>query len=212
MSLTYTQLSNLIQDYSEYEEADFVAAIPDFVRNAEERIFRTIELPCARKTSTGNLTSSQQTLAHGLSDFYWPHYLQVTVSGSPVVLINKEPDWVVQAFSGVANGAPRYYAIKSDTHLMFAPTPNSGYAYELTYHGLPTSIVTASTSWLGTHARNALLYGSLVEGGLFMRQDDDVVAAYEAHFQEALAQLAEQGRYRLRKDNYRERDRRPSDT
>lgn len=209
--MNYTELTTLIKGYCEYEQADFVASIPDFVRNAEERIFRTVELPCARKTSTGSLSSGVQTLSHGLTDFFWPHYMTITVSGSPKVLLHKEPDWIVAAYSGVANGSPTYYAIKNDTQLMFGPTPNSAFSYEMTYHGLPTSIVDSATSWLGTNARNALLYGALVEAALYMRQDDDIVTKYETHFQESISQLAEQGRLRIRKDAFRMRDRRPAE-
>lgn len=207
--MNYAELNALIQGMSEYAETDFVAAIPDFVRNAEERIFRTVELPCARVSATGSLTNNVQTLAHGLTDLFWPHYLTITVSGAPRALLNKESDWIIEAYSGAATGVPACYAFKSDTTLMFGPTPNSNYAYELVYHGLPQSIVTASTSWLGTHARNALLYGSLVEAGLYMRQDDDLLMKYETHYQEAITQLAEQGRLRIRRDAFRMRDKRP---
>lgn len=209
--MTYAELVALIEGHCEYEESDFVAAIPDFVRNAEERIFRSIQLPCARKSSAGTLDSGVQAKAHGLTDFYWPHYFTITVSGNAVPLLNKEPDWIVEAYSGVSSGTPIYYASKNDTHFMFGPTPNSGFAYEIVYHGLPDSIVDDSTSWLGTNARNALLYASLVEADLYMRQDDDVLMKHEAHFQEALGQLADQGNFRMRKDNFRKRDQRPQE-
>lgn len=211
--MNYTELLALIADFTEYDEADFLAARADFVRNAEERVFRTIELPCARKAATGSLTLNDDTLTHGLTDYFWPHYFTVTVAGRKVPLLHKEPDWIVEAYGGdtAAAGQPIYYAEKNSAEFLLGPVPGSAYAYEITYHGLPTSIVDGSTSWLGTNARNALLYGSLVEAAIFMRQDPDVVAAYETHFQEAMGQLADQGKYRMRKDNFRRRDKRPTE-
>lgn len=206
--MNYTELTNAIQSYSEYSEADFVADIPNFVRSAEERIFRGVELPCARKSATGNCVTSTQTITLP-ADTYWPQMLLLTVSGSQIPLLNKEEDWLIEAYGGSTSGTPIYYAIQSDSLIRLAPTPSSTFAYEFKYHGLPTSIVSAATSWLGTYANNALLYGSLVEAAIYMRQDEDILGAYESHFQDAMTTLVDQGKYRYRKDLFKKRDPRP---
>lgn len=206
--MTYAELVALIQSYTEYSESDFVATIPDFVRNAEERIYRSVQLPAGRKEATGSCVVGDEELTVP-SDHFWPLSLSLTISSVKTLLLNKEPDWLIEAYGAASNGVPLCYAMKSDTKFMLAPKPGDTYTYIVTYHGLPTSIVSASTSWLGTHARNALLYGSLVEAGIFMRQDTEVIQAYELKYQEALQQLAEQGNYRIRKDTFRRRDARP---
>ena len=41
--MNYTQLSNAIQAYTENTEADFVAEIPVFVQQAEQRIYNSVQ-------------------------------------------------------------------------------------------------------------------------------------------------------------------------
>jgi len=46
--MNYTELSNAIQAYTENTETDFVANIPVFVQQAEERIFNSVLFPSLR--------------------------------------------------------------------------------------------------------------------------------------------------------------------
>ena len=52
--MNYTQLSTAIQDYTQNYETDFVANIPTFVEQAEQRIYNTVQIPSLRKNVTGN--------------------------------------------------------------------------------------------------------------------------------------------------------------
>ena len=88
-------------------------------------------------------------------------------------------------------GVPKYYASFDDTTFIVGPTPGSNYTAELHYFYKPTSITTAAdgTSWLGTNADNALLYGSLVQAYIFMKGEPDVIQLYQSQFDTALGQL-----------------------
>ena len=55
--MTYTELQAAICDYTQNFEQDFVANIPVFVRQAEQRIYNTVQFPSLRKNMTGTLTS-----------------------------------------------------------------------------------------------------------------------------------------------------------
>ena len=44
MSFTYDQLKQAIQDYTENTETTFVSNMPLFIRSAEERILKSIQL------------------------------------------------------------------------------------------------------------------------------------------------------------------------
>ena len=44
MSFTYAQLKSAIQDYTENSETSFVNNLPLFIRLAEERILKTVQL------------------------------------------------------------------------------------------------------------------------------------------------------------------------
>jgi len=43
--MNYTQLSNTIQAYTENTEANFIAEIPVFVTQAEQRIYNSMQFP-----------------------------------------------------------------------------------------------------------------------------------------------------------------------
>ena len=76
---------------------------------------------------------------------------------------------------------PRYYALFDVDNFIVSPTPNSGYSVELHYYYRPTSITATGdgTSWLGTNAPDALLFGSLYEAYMFMKGEADVLQLYQ---------------------------------
>ena len=85
-------------------------------------------------------------------------------------------------------GTPLYYADWDNDTFLLAPTPDSNYSMDLHYFYRPPSITTSSdgTSWLGTNAELALLYGSLVAAYTFMKGEADIFQIYDGRFQEAL--------------------------
>ena len=76
MSFTYAQLKTAIQDYSDYSETSFVNNLDNFIKTAEERILKTVQLPVFRKNVTGTATSSNTYLATP-SDFLSPYSLSL---------------------------------------------------------------------------------------------------------------------------------------
>ena len=71
-----------------------------------------------------------------------------------------------------------------ESTLIIAPVPDQNYTTELHYLYKPTSLVTDTTgTWMSEHARNALLYGVLVEAYTFMKGDPDMMNLYENRFQ-----------------------------
>ena len=91
-----------------------------------------------------------------------------------------------------------------NTYLIVSPVPDADYNVELHYLYEPASL-TSSTSgtWLSQNARNALLYGSLVEAYTFMKGDADLMTLYEQRFNLEVLRLKNQAEGRGRKDEYR---------
>jgi hypothetical protein len=77
MSFTYAQLKQAIQDYTENDETTFVTNLPIFIRAAEERIFKNVQLNLFRKNASAAMTSSNQFLASP-TDFLAPFSLSYT--------------------------------------------------------------------------------------------------------------------------------------
>jgi len=74
--VNYTQLKQLIQDYTQNYETTFVADIPTFVEQAEQRIFNSVQFPSLRKNVTGAITQYNQYLATP-NDFLAPYSLAI---------------------------------------------------------------------------------------------------------------------------------------
>ena len=61
--MNYTELVAAIQDYTENFETTFNDNIPVFVKQAEERIFNSVQFPSLRKNVTGNVSTSNPYLS-----------------------------------------------------------------------------------------------------------------------------------------------------
>lgn len=206
--MNYTELVQQIQDETEYEETDFVSNIPNFVKRGEERILRDVDLPAFHQTDSAAVTAASKFLSTP-AGFLYPHYL--IVNGR--LLLQKQVDWIAECYpTGTTASAPIYYSIWDENSLVLGPTPDQAYAAELRYTRQPESIVIAGTTWLGDNAELALFYSSLLEAGLFMRQDADVLGAYKASYDDALQKLSIFGELRMKKDEFKERSKRPNDT
>ena len=210
--MNYTQLSNAIQAYTENTEADFVANIPVFVQQAEQRIYNNVQFPSIRKNVTGSMTTSNKYLQCP-TDFLAVYSLAViNASGEYEYLLNKDVNFIRQAYPQPTDtGIPKYYALfgpRSDNAaeltFILGPTPDASYSSELHYYFYPPSISVAPfTSWLGDNFDSVLLYGSLVEAYTYMKGEVDMMALYNGKFQEALALAKRLGDGMERQDAYR---------
>ena len=204
MSITYTQLKTALQDYLETDEATFVTQIPRFVKQAEDRIYQSIQMPETRKSSAGTMTTSNRFLSTP-SDFISVLSLAVlNGSSSTSYLLNKDVNFIREAFPlTTTTGLPRFYAQWDHDTFLLGPTPDSGYTTELHYFFIPQSIVDAGSNWLGDENESLLLYGSLVEAYTFLKGEDEILAGYKDRYRTALGRAKELGDGKLRKDAYR---------
>jgi hypothetical protein len=207
--MNYAQLTAAIEDYTENTyTADELAT---FTRQAEQRIYNTVQLPNLRTNVTGSLTSGNKYLASP-SDFLAPYSLAlIKADGSYEFLLNKDVNFIRQAYPTPADtGTPAHYAIfgpvsTNDNELTFivGPTPDASYTMELHYFYYPESIVTAGTSWLGDNFDSALLNACLLEAITFMKGEPDMVKLYNDRYVQSIALLKNLGDGKDRQDAYR---------
>ena len=204
---TYGTLKTAIQDYLDNSETTFTNNLDNFIQTAEERILKAVQLPVFRKNVTGSVTASDTYLA-APDDFLAPYSLAVIDSSNNYsYLLLKHVSWIRDYTPAVATtGEPLYYAIFDNDSFILAPTPNANYSVELHYYYRPNSLTTVSSSsqtWLSENAPNAMLYGSLVEGAVFMKSDPQTIALYDSKFQEALGMLKLLGEFKDVRDEAR---------
>jgi hypothetical protein len=191
--------------------------LDQFIKNAEERIYNTIQFPSLRKNVTGQVTQGNKYLSTP-ADFLSVYSLAaIDATGRYEFLINKDVNFIRAAYPSPASvGMPKYYAmfgptttndpipvITNELSLILGPTPDESYDVELHYFYYPESIVTAGITWLSENFETVLLYGSLVEASIFMKADTDTLAVYQAKYADALAQAKRLGDGLQREDAYR---------
>ena len=184
------------------------------IRQAEQRIYNSVQFPSLRKNVTG-VTQANNRYLSCPTDFLAPYSMAV-IDGTGVYeyLLNKDVNYIRAAYPNPATtGIPRYYAIFGPTvssgvitdelSFILGPTPNTIYSVELHYYYYPESIVTASTTWLGDNFDSVLLYGALLEGYTFMKGEADVIANYMKRYEEAMMLAKRLGDGMERRDAYR---------
>jgi len=217
--MNYTQLSAAIQDYTQNFEGDFVANIPVFVKQAEQRIYNSVQFPSLRKNVTGVTASGNKYLSCP-NDFLSTYSLAVIDAlGNYEYLLNKDVNFIRQAYPNPNDTAqPKYYAlfgpttsndpspvITDELTFILGPTPDAVYSVELHYYYYPESITVAADgqTWLGDNFDIVLLYGSLVEAAIFMKSEADMMGYYETKYKEALSLASRLGDGLERSDAYR---------
>ena len=206
MSFTYDGLKQAIQDYTENAETTFVSNLPIFIRAAEERILKSVQLNLFMRNQIGAMTLGNQYLG-APSDFLAPFSLTLTDNGKKEFLEFKDLSFI-EVFSpdATATGKPRYYAQFDVGNFILAPTPDKNYDVEVQYMFRPASLTSGAgtaTSWLSENAELSLLYGSLVEAYIFMKGEQDIMAQYNQRFTEALTGLKMLGEAKETTQDYR---------
>jgi hypothetical protein len=227
--MTYDELYASIQSYTENQFPETYLAdgsavstqtqIDTFIKQAEQRIFNTVQFPSLRKNVTGTTTLNNKYLS-APSDFLAVYSLAVIdATGAYEYLLNKDVNFIRQAYPQPTDTSiPRYYAlfgptttndatpiITDELSFILGPTPDAAYSVELHYYYYPESIVDAADgrTWLGDNFDSVLLYGSLVEAYTFMKGEQDMVLLYNTKYNEALAMAKRLGDGMERTDSYR---------
>lgn len=201
--MNYSELVTEIQSYT--ENAFATADINTFIRQAEQRIYNSVQLPALRKTVTLTTTPNNSSLAIP-SDWLATFSMAVVdpVTNNQEFLLNKDVNFIREAYpSATATGKPQYYAIQDSSNFILGPTPNLAYSIQLAYFDYPESIVTAGTTWLGNNFDSVLLYGSLLEAYTYMKGESDVMNVYKQQYDMAMQLLKQLGDGKNRRDSYR---------
>lgn len=93
--MNYTELSDALQAYTNNTDPDFIAAIPTFVRQTEQRVYNTVQIANLRKNVTGSLTTGNKYLqcptdflsTYSLAIFLSPTTTATGVSGEYTITV-----------------------------------------------------------------------------------------------------------------------------
>lgn len=208
--MTYSELVTQIQNYMETTFS--TTNVDNFIKQAEQRIYNSVQIPNLRRNVTGYTTDGNKYLQCP-DDFLSSYSLAVInpATGEYSYLLNKDVNYIRQVYaSPTYESTPKYYAIfgprysnQRELTFILGPTPDAQYEMELHYYYYPETIVTAGNTWLSDNFDSVLLYGALREAYLFNKGEQDLVANVEAKYAEAMALLKQLGDGKDRQDAYR---------
>jgi len=230
----YTTLFNTVKSYLQNDFPDTVFSdtagtglavvtsaeqIGTFIKQAESRIYNSVQIPALRKNMVG-VTSAGNKYLSCPTDFLSVFSMAVienisTPAENYTFLLNKDVNFIRAAYpSSQSRGLPEYYSlfgptvvtnvITNELSFILGPTPDDAYAVELHYYYYPESIVTAGNTWLSDNYDPVLLYGTLVEAYTFLKGEADMFAEYKGKYAEAMSQLNRLGTGLERGDAYRD--------
>jgi hypothetical protein len=209
--MTYSELVIAVSDYCENTFPTVDMNI--MIKQAEQRIYNTVQIANLRANVTGTITSGNPYLS-APNDFLSTYSLAVINGSDYLYLLNKDVNFMREAYPSTAvayRGKPKHYSIfgpqsNAVTELSFllGPTPDTTYSVELHYYYYPESIVTASTTWLGDNFDSALLNGTMVEAIRYMKGEADMVKFYQDMYVQSITLLKNLGDGKQRADAYRD--------
>ena len=170
---TYDSLVDDISTYLERTDTATLEKIPTFIMLAEQVIASEIKF-------LGNLTVMQSTMVATQPVIDKPARWHKTVSMNVVVAGERKPvllrkyEYLREYWPDpTQTEVPKFYCDYDYTHWLVAPTPASGYTFEVLYYERIQPLDSSNqTNWFTIYAPQALLYGSLLQAMPFLKNDE----------------------------------------
>lgn len=206
--------ADLVTAVSDYCENNFPTADMNImIKQAEQRIYNTVQIANLRKNVTGVTVSGNKYLSLP-DDFLSVYSIAVYPNGGGdyLYLLNKDVNFIREAYpNSTDTGKPKHYALfgpnssnVNELTAILGPTPDAIYGIELHYYYYPESIVTANTTWLGDNFDSVLLNATIYEASMYMRMETDMVALCKDRYVQSIALLKNLGDGKQRMDAYRD--------
>ena len=208
---TYSELVDQIRAYTETDANVLTTTIVnDFIANAENRIFREVDLDIFRSYQFASLTANNPFVTlpgAAISDTALIRSVQIygqSLGNSRKKLEQKDVTFMNEYWPNrTSTASPIYYANWKQGTLYLAPTPDVAYNIEVALNKLPTGLSsTNTTTWVSTNAPRTLLYACLCEAFKFLKGPYDLLGQYEQSYANALQDLSIEQQGRGRRDEY----------
>ena len=195
--MTYDNLVTDIAQYLERTDAATLAKIPTFIGLTEQKIATQLKI-------LGNLTVQASTFIQGANIIDKPARWHKTVSFNITVAGRRRPvllrtyEYLREYWPDpTQEDVPKFFADYDYTHWMIAPTPDAAYNFEILYYERIQPLDSSNqTNWFTIYAPQALLYGSLVEASMFLKNYDKA-AAYGQQFDTIMQTMVVENKLRI---------------
>jgi hypothetical protein len=170
-TLTYDSLVSTVEQYLERNDAAVVSQIPVFISLAEFAIAQQIK-------TLGQIEVAVGVMQAGNPVIQKPARWRKTVSMSVTVNNEKQPvylrkyEYLTSYNAESAMNTPIYYGDYDYDNFYVSPTPDQAYPFEvLIYQRIQPLSSSNQTNWITNNAPNAMLYGTLLEAEIYLKND-----------------------------------------
>lgn len=209
-AFTLATLRTAIDEWLENDSWGTPSQRDNIIVLAEEKINSTVGIAGYNtNTQVGDIAQTDKlidVIPDSVTGPLSPSYLKIRLGNDATAnpwsfLLLKDYNFL-QEYAPVDNsqGYPKYYSFYNDVSnangvtVNFSPIADAAYEYEFNYYFEPASLTAGpvdgtGTTWLSTHAKNALLYGCINQAYIFMKGEQQIIQTYEMKFMEALKAL-----------------------
>ena len=207
--MTYDELKTKIRNYTEVSSNVLTdTIINDFIRDAELRIMRDVDVDSNKRYVTAQVISGTRFIDTP-QDTLIIRSAQIVDSDGVAAADNREfLQWRDSSFMSEFNptnaqGVPKYYSWWDDDTIVLAPTPNATYTIQLNYILKPETLSSTNTqTYVSQQFPNGLLYACLVEAFSFLKGPNDLLQLYEGKYKQVLEGFSIEQMGRRRRDEY----------
>lgn len=187
--MTYSSLTSTVLTYLERSDPATVAAIPTFITLAEFEIAQEIKTLGQLQVVTSTMQAGNPTLQKPAR---WRKTVSMTLtnaSGESQPVFLRKLEYLQNYWpNATLRDTPQFYADSDFEHWYLAPTPDQAYTFEvLFYERIEPLSSTNETNWLTRYAPNAMLYGTLLQAMLFLKNDNRAI--FQQKYSEAINAL-----------------------
>jgi len=210
--MNYSELLTNVRNYTEVDSNVLSNSVVNvFITNIENKIARQLDSDDQRRYATTTCTANNAFLdvTGPEGGFRFARGLQLVKSNDERVWLQQRDatfmdEYAVERSTTSYTGEPKYWGNWNDNTLILAPTPDQVYTIEMWYDETPQHLDTSnasSTTFVSNNAPEVLLYGVLGEAFSYLKNPQDM-QLYEAKYQVALQDFAQEQMGRKRRDEY----------
>ena len=195
-AMTYNSLILDVQQYLERNDSAVTNQIPEFIMLAEFEIAQQIKTLGQMQVAESTMTASNPVIPKPAR---WRKTVSMNLTNNgqiqPVFL--RKYEYLRQySPSSTTTGIPLYYADYNYDNWIVAPTPDQNYTFEVLYYERLAPLSNDNqTNWITINAPNAMLFGTLLQAILFVKNDQRQI--FQQKYQEAMQTLKQEDQLRL---------------
>ncbi len=180
----YATLQTAVSDYLARD--DLTSFVPNFIQNAENKLYRTLNLRNEETALSVAISSGVATVPSDFKALKFAYY-----DTDPVSVLN----WVTlgelyREYPNRADSGTPFLISREGTNFVFGPLSVDG-TLKGVYYAKQDPIRTTDPSWYATNAPEALLYGALLEATPFI-QNDERIPVWQAYFRDIIKTLEDE--------------------